>query len=68
MSQIEIQAEFEGEGAAQEAWHKLQALRAFEVSGLLESGLLTATVDEAVAERALHLIRQIGGNTSTTVN
>ncbi len=56
MSQIEIQAKFEGEGAAQEALHKLQALRAVEVNGLFDSGLLTATVDESVAERALHLI------------
>ncbi|MEV5028648.1 hypothetical protein [Paenibacillus sp. LPE1-1-1.1] len=68
MSQIEIQASFEGEGAAQEAWRKLQALRAVEVNGLLDSGLLTATVDESVAERALHLISQIGGNANTTLN
>lgn len=68
MSQIEIQAKFEGAGAAQEAWHKLQALRAVEVNGLFDSGLLTATVDESVAERALHLIQQIGGNVNTTVN
>lgn len=67
MSQIEIRAMFEGESAAQEALHKLQALRAFEVNGLFESGILTATVDEEVAERALHLIHQIGGNTDTTV-
>ncbi|WP_424766718.1 hypothetical protein [Paenibacillus sp. sgz302251] len=67
MSQVEIRATFEGEAAAQEAWHKLQALRAFEVNGLLESGLLTATVDEEVADRALHLIHQIGGNTDTTI-
>ncbi|CAM4310570.1 hypothetical protein L1N85_20700 [Paenibacillus alkaliterrae] len=63
MGQIEIKATFEGENATQEAWHKLQALRAFEVNGLIESGLLTATVDEAVADRALHLIHQIGGST-----
>ncbi|MDQ8736727.1 hypothetical protein [Paenibacillus sp. LHD-38] len=68
MSQIEIQATFEGEGAAQEAWRKLQALRVIEVSGLLDSGLLTATVDESVADRALHLISQIGGNASTILN
>jgi hypothetical protein len=66
MSQVEIRATFDGESAAQEALHKLQALRAFEVNGMFESGLLTATVDEAVAERALHLIHQIGGNTDTT--
>ncbi|MGO4544408.1 hypothetical protein AB4Z29_06395 [Paenibacillus sp. 2TAB23] len=68
MSEIEIQASFEGEGAAQEAWRKLQALRVVEVSGLPASGLLTATVDESVAERALHLISQIGGNTHTRMN
>ncbi|MBD2869465.1 hypothetical protein [Paenibacillus arenilitoris] len=67
MSQVEIRASFDGESAAQEALHKLQALRAFEVGGMPESGLLTATVDEEVAERALHLIRQIGGNTDTTI-
>lgn len=65
MSQVEIKARFEGERAAQEAWHKLQALRAFEVNGMVESGLLTATVDEEVAERALHLIHQIGGSADT---
>ncbi|WP_028610358.1 hypothetical protein [Paenibacillus harenae] len=67
MSQVEIRATFDGESGAQEALHKLQALRAFEVNGVFESGLLTATVDETVAERALHLIHQIGGNTDTTV-
>lgn len=66
MSQIEIQATFEGEGAAQEAWHKLQALRAIELNGLQDSGLLTATVDDSVAERALHLIQQIGGSVNTS--
>ncbi|WP_053376836.1 hypothetical protein [Paenibacillus sp. FJAT-27812] len=66
MSQIEIQATFNGEGAALEASRKLQALRAIEVNGLFDNGLLTATVDEAVAERALHLIQQIGGNVNTT--
>ncbi|MCA0754608.1 hypothetical protein KP806_06060 [Paenibacillus sp. N4] len=65
MSQVEIKARFEGERAAQEAWHKLHALRAFEVNGLVESGLLTATVDEEVAERAMHLIQQIGGSADT---
>jgi hypothetical protein len=67
MSQIEIQAKFVGEGAAQEAWHKLQALRAVEGNGYFDGGMLTATVDESVAERALHLIQQIGGNVNTTV-
>ncbi|OBZ08191.1 hypothetical protein [Bacillus sp. FJAT-26390] len=66
MSQIEIQATFNGEGAALEASRKLQALRAIEVNGLFDNGLLKATVDEAVAERALHLIQQIGGNVNTT--
>jgi hypothetical protein len=66
MSQIEIQATFNGEGEALEASRKLQALRAIEVNGLFDNGLLTATVDEAVAERALHLIQQIGGTINTT--
>jgi len=67
MSQIEIQATFEGEGAAQETMRKLQALRAVEVNGLFDSGLLTATVDDEVAERALHLIKQMGGNANTII-
>lgn len=67
MNQIEIRAKFDGERAAQEAWHKLQALRAFEVNGLIENGLLTATVDEAVAERALHLIHQVGGSADSVL-
>ena len=66
MSEIEIQASFNGEGAANEAWRKLQALRAIEVNGLHGSGSLTATVDEDVAERALYLIQQIGGNVNKT--
>lgn len=66
MSPIEIRATFSEESAAQEALHKLQALRAFDVNGLSESGMLTATVDEEVAERAIHLIHQVGGNTSIT--
>lgn len=65
MEQVEIQANFGGPEAAQEALRKLQSLRAFEVSGLLESGLLTATVDENTLDRALHLIEQIGGNAVT---
>lgn len=62
MNPVEIRANFEGPEEAQEAYLKLQALRAFEVNGLLESGLLTATVDENVVDRAMHLIKQIGGN------
>ncbi|MUT66653.1 hypothetical protein [Paenibacillus sp. NEAU-GSW1] len=65
MNQFEIRANFTGPEAAQEALHKLQALRAFEVNGLFESGYLTATVDEAVVDRAVHLIRQVGGHTET---
>ncbi|OMF34170.1 hypothetical protein BK133_12640 [Paenibacillus sp. FSL H8-0548] len=67
MSQIEIQATFAGKDAAQEASLKLHALRATDVSGLLDNGTVTATVDEAVAERALYLIQQIGGNANTTI-
>jgi hypothetical protein len=62
MSVIEIQASFGNAVEAQEAARKLQALRAAEVGGYNEGGLLTASVDEAVADRALHLIRQLGGN------
>ncbi|MCM3627256.1 hypothetical protein M3194_07755 [Paenibacillus glycanilyticus] len=64
-SQIEIRANFGEPGAAQEAVRKLQALRAFEVNGLFESGLLTATIDEDVVERAVHMIEQIGGSSET---
>lgn len=67
MSQIEIRASFSGEDAAQEAMHKLQALRAFEIGGICENGLLTATVDEAVADRALRLIEQIGGQADLSI-
>ncbi|WP_042162794.1 hypothetical protein [Paenibacillus gorillae] len=63
MNQIEIRANFSGPEAAQEALHKLQALRAFEINGLHESGWLTATVDANVVDRAVHLIEQIGGST-----
>lgn len=66
VNQLEIRATFGGAEATQEALHKLQALRAFEVNGLLESGLLIATVDANVVDRALHLIKQIGGNLETT--
>ncbi|MHA6483711.1 hypothetical protein ACX1C1_17625 [Paenibacillus sp. strain BS8-2] len=62
MSVIEIQAMFGNVLEAQEAVHKLQALRAAEIGGYNEGGMLTATVDEAVAGRALHLIRQLGGS------
>ncbi|MNE99537.1 hypothetical protein D3C80_1982330 [compost metagenome] len=67
MSQVEIHAAFDSINAAREAQRKLQALRAFEVSSMSENGTLTATVDEAVAERALHLISQIGGNANTVI-
>ncbi|MGO4107266.1 hypothetical protein [Paenibacillus sp. YAF4_2] len=63
--QVEIRANFGGPGAAQEALRKLQALRAFEVNGLYENGLLTATVDEDVVERAVHMIEEIGGRSQT---
>lgn len=68
MSQVEITATFSSESAAHEALHKLHALRAFDVTGQHESTLLTATVEEAVAERALHLIEQVGGDAITTIS
>ncbi|MEK3881635.1 hypothetical protein [Paenibacillus sp. PL2-23] len=69
MRPIEIQASFKSEREAQEALHKLQALRAAAVSGYEEGGgILTATVDESVAERALHLIQQVGGSVDTTLS
>lgn len=65
MEQVEIQANFGEPQAAQEALRKLQSLRAFEVNGLPESGILTATVDENTLDRALHLIEEIGGSAVT---
>ncbi|MFC4778546.1 hypothetical protein ACFO9Q_17265 [Paenibacillus sp. GCM10023252] len=62
---VQIKATYNEAGGAREALSKLQALRAFEVKGLLDSGMLTATVDEAVADRALHLIRETGGHLET---
>ena len=65
-SLIEIQASFRSEQEAQEALHKLQALRAAGVGGYQEGGgILTATVDESIAERAVHLIQQVGGSVDT---
>jgi len=61
VSPIDIKATFPNGNAAQEAAHKLQALRAADIGGSSESGMLTATVDDAVADRAIHLIEQIGG-------
>lgn len=68
MGVIEIQASFGNEVEAQEAARKLQALRAAEVGGHNEAGSLTATVDEAVADRALHLIRQLGGSVDSDIS
>ncbi|MDF2837704.1 MAG: hypothetical protein K0Q63_3344 [Paenibacillus sp.] len=68
MGVIEIQASFGNEVEAQEAARKLQALRAAEVGGHSEYGSLTATVDEAVADRALHLIRQLGGSVDSDIS
>jgi hypothetical protein len=69
MSLIEIQASFRSEQEAQEALHKLQALRAAGVGGYQEGGgILTATVDESIAERAVHLIEQVGGSVDTTLS
>lgn len=65
MSPVEINASFHNEQEAQEALHKLQALRVVEVGGLNESGLLTATVDESVADRAMRIIEQVGGSISS---
>ncbi|REK77423.1 hypothetical protein [Paenibacillus paeoniae] len=62
MSTVEINALFPDEQAATEALHKLQALRVVDVSGFHENGILTATIDEAVADRAMRLIEGIGGS------
>ncbi|MCU6707656.1 hypothetical protein M6D81_02945 [Paenibacillus sp. J5C_2022] len=62
MSGIQITAAFVNDSTAHEAARKLQALRALEVGELQKDGMLTAMVDDSVAERAMHLIQQIGGN------
>ncbi|MDQ0111728.1 hypothetical protein [Paenibacillus harenae] len=67
MNQVEIKATFSGVSAAHEALHKLQALRVVDVGGLYEQGLLTATVDEEIADKARHLIEQIGGQVDTSI-
>lgn len=62
MSGIQIKAAFVNDTTAHEAARKLQALRALEVGELQQDGMLTATVDDSVADRARHLIQQIGGD------
>lgn len=62
MSTVEIHAAFKDEQSAKEALHKLQALRAVDVCGLYEHGRLTATIEDAVADRAMRLIEQVGGS------
>jgi hypothetical protein len=57
----EIHATFPDPSGAREAEMKLLALRAIQVHGGNDGGSLTATVDEDVVDRALHLIRQTGG-------
>lgn len=68
MSTVEIHAMFQDEHAANEALHKLQALRAVDVSNLYGNGQLTAMIDEAVADRAMRLIEQIGGNITSELS
>lgn len=68
MSTVEINASFRDEQAAQEALHKLKALRAVDVNDLYENGLLTATVELAVADRAMRLIEQVGGSVTFDLN
>ncbi|GBG12205.1 hypothetical protein B1748_06995 [Paenibacillus sp. MY03] len=68
MSVIEIQASFGNASEAKEAARKLQALRAAEIGGYSEGGMVTASVDEAVADRAIHLIRQIGGKIDSDIS
>ncbi|QAY66329.1 hypothetical protein [Paenibacillus protaetiae] len=65
MDSVEIRALFGGPEAAQEAIHKLQALRALDVAGLPENGMLTVVVDRDIADRASRLIQQIGGDLQT---
>ncbi|MFD1953376.1 hypothetical protein ACFSL6_04105 [Paenibacillus thailandensis] len=65
MDQVEIRATFDRPQAAREALCKLQALRVTDIAEMPEHGLLTATVGAEVADRALHVIRQVGGNTDS---
>lgn len=56
---IAIHASYAHEAGAREAAMKLRLLRAEEVTG--DGGFLSATVNPDVLDRALHLIRQTGG-------
>ncbi|GMK41389.1 hypothetical protein PCCS19_44450 [Paenibacillus sp. CCS19] len=56
---IAIQASYADEAGAREAAMKLLLLRAEGVTG--DGGFLSATVNPDVLDRALHLIRQTGG-------
>ncbi|GFN30318.1 hypothetical protein [Paenibacillus xylaniclasticus] len=58
---ITIRASYTAEAGAREAALKLQLLRAEAVTGDA-SGVVTATVSPDVLDRALHLIRQTGGD------
>lgn len=59
---IAIQASYTHESGAREAAMKLRLLRAEGVTG--DGGFLSATVNPEVLDRALHLIRQTGGEPS----
>ncbi|GGD71625.1 hypothetical protein [Paenibacillus nasutitermitis] len=56
-----IVAVFQDESRTREAQLKLQSLRATEVEGGADGAMLTATVEDELVDRALHLIRQMGG-------
>jgi len=56
-----IVAVFQDENSIREAQLKLQALRVTEVEGGADGSMLTATVEDELVDRALHLIRQTGG-------
>jgi len=56
---IAIHASYAHEAGVREAAMKLRLLRAEGVTG--DGGFLSATVNPDVLDRALHLIRQTGG-------
>ncbi|MBO7746482.1 hypothetical protein I8J29_19905 [Paenibacillus sp. MWE-103] len=56
-----IRATFDDGGRAREAQHKLQFLRVDGIDESSDGTSWTATLDDELVERAIHLVRQTGG-------
>ncbi|CAM4265890.1 hypothetical protein [Paenibacillus tarimensis] len=61
MDTYEVNASFEGAQSVREAELKLIALRASGIMTGRDGHSLTATLDEAVVDRAVQVIRESGG-------